>query len=128
MRTWGRTFALNPDGTKVEPQPAGYPRWVKVESDPMTGDDSWVFVTALCQVLLLNLNESPFYVNWGIPAKPTVVQQVQPDYYVSRVQAQFAPQFANLVVAKTGSNPPSYRINVTTRQGAKASVTVQIPQ
>jgi hypothetical protein len=117
MRTWGRI--VNPDGSKS---------WVEVATDPTTGDNSWVYVTALCQVLLLNLGESPFYASSGIPAKPTVVQQTQPDYYVARVQSQFAQYFANLVVAKQSSNPPSYQINVTLLNGAKASLTVQIPQ
>jgi hypothetical protein len=116
MRTYGRI--TNQDGTKT---------WVEVETDS-NGNNDWVYVTALCQVLLLNLGESPFFAQYGIPAKPTVVQQVQPDYYVSRVQSQFAGRFANLVIAKQGSNPPQYKVNVTTHQGAKASVTVQVPQ
>lgn len=87
-----------------------------------------MWLATLCQVLLLNLGESPFYANYGIPAKPTIVQQVQPDYYVARTQQQFAPHFANLVIAKENSVPPTYRINVTTHQGVKASATVQIPE
>jgi len=116
MRTYGRI--TNQDGTKS---------WREVQTDA-DGFDDWVYVTALCQVLLLNLGESPFFAQYGIPAKPTIVQQAQPDYYVSRTQAQFAPRFASLIVAKGGNDPPSYRVNVTTNQGASASVTVQIPQ
>lgn len=73
------------------------------------------------------MGESPFYAQYGIPAQPTIVQQVQPDFYVSRLQQLFAPYFANLVVAKQASNPPTYRISVTTNQGAKVSVTVYVP-
>lgn len=116
MRTYGRI--TNEDGTKT---------WIKVETDAQ-GFDDWIFVTTLCQVLLLNLGESPFYAQYGIPAVPTIVQQVQPDYYVSRTQAQFAPKFANLVVAKQGNDPPSYKINVTTNQGVRASATIEVPQ
>jgi hypothetical protein len=116
MRTYGR--ATNPDGTK---------KWVEVTTDA-NGFSDWVYVTALCQALLLNLNESPFFAQYGIPAKPDIVQQVQPDFYITRTQQLFAPYFANLVVAKQGSNPPTYKINVTTMQGAKASLNVPIPQ
>ncbi len=127
MRTYGRTFALNPDGTMVKPQPAGFPRWEKIETDAQ-GRNDMIHVVTLCQVLLLNLGESPFFAQYGIPAVPTVVQQVQPDYYVTRVQSQFAPFFANLVVAKQGSDPPTYKINVTTQQGVRIAADVEIPQ
>lgn len=116
MRVYGRT--TNPNGTK---------QWVVVETDA-NGFNDWVYLTTLCQVLLLNLGESPFWANYGIPAKPTIVQQVQPDFYVARVQQQFSPFFANLVMAKERNDPPTYRVNVTTHQGVKASVTVQIPE
>lgn len=116
MRTYGRI--ANPDGTK---------QWVVVTTDA-NGFDDFVWVTTLCQVLLLNLGESPFWANYGIPAKPTIVQQVQPDFYVARTQQQFAPYFANLVVAKERSSPPTYRVNITTHQGVKASVTVEVPE
>lgn len=116
MRTYGRI--TNPDGSRT---------WVKVETDAQ-GRNDMVYVTALCQVLLLNLGESPFFAQYGIPAVPTVVQQVQPDYYVTRAQAQFAPFFANLIVAKQLSDPPTYKINVTTQQGVRIAANVEIPQ
>lgn len=125
MRTYGRIYAVDAQGIKLKPQPAGYPRWQKVETDANGFNDA-VYLTTLCQVLLLNLNESPFYANYGIPAHPTIVQQVQPDFYVSRTQALFAQYFAALIVAKSGANPPTYRINVTTQQGAK--VVLSVPQ
>jgi hypothetical protein len=128
VRIWGRVFALNPDGSRQAVQPAGYPYWIAVTSDPVTGDDSWVRITQLCQVLLLNLGESPFYSQYGLPAKQTVVQQTQPDFYVNRTQAQFAQYFANLAVAKLSSNPPTYRVAATLFSGAKASVTMTVPQ
>lgn len=101
--------------------------WVKVETDANGYDDD-VFVTALCQVLLLNLNESPFYASWGLPAKPTIVSQVQPDFYVALTQQRFAPRFASLSVAKTNTDPPTYRINVTKHSGAKVSLSLETPQ
>ena len=123
MRTYGRVYALNPDGSRQDPQPSGYPYWQQVSTDAAGFNDA-VYLTTLCQVLLLNLGESPFYANFGIPAKPTIVQQVQPDFYVTRTQQQFAPYFAALIVAKLGNNPPAYRINCTTNQGAKVIVVV----
>jgi hypothetical protein len=125
MRTWGRVFALNSDGSRKVPQPAGYPYWQEVTTDANGFDDS-VWLTTLCQVLLLNLGESPFYANYGIPDQQTIIQQVQPDFYVTRTQQQFSQYFASLIVTKLGSNPPSYKINVVTNQGAVA--VLQVPE
>lgn len=112
MRTWGRVTL--PDGTK---------QWVKVETAP-NGDNSAVYITALIQVLKLNLNESPFYASWGIPAYPSVLQQIPPDYYVQLTQQRFAPYFASLTVTRVSANPPTYQINLLTKQGAALSLTI----
>lgn len=114
MRIWGRI--TNPDGSKT---------WKVVETDAQ-GFNDWVYVTNLAQVLLLNLNESPFFADWGIPAQPAVIQQVQPDYYVALTQKRFAPRFAALTVAKLDDPTPHYRINVTTHQGVKAVVSIPV--
>jgi hypothetical protein len=118
MRTYGRI--TQPDGSK---------KWTEVQTDPGTGSNSWVWLTTLCQALLLNLGESPFYANYGLPAQQSVIQQVQPDFYVNRTQQQFAQYFASLIVAKVpGARVPTYNITLTTFQGTPASVTVQIPE
>lgn len=127
MRTWGRIFFLNDDGSKVVPQPPGYPFWVKVETDANGFDDD-VQITTLCQTFNLNLGESPFYANRGLPAHPTIVSQVQPDFYVTEIQQTFAPYFANLVVAKVQNNPPNYRVNLTKQNGAKVDFSLEIAQ
>jgi hypothetical protein len=127
MRTFGRVYALNPDGTKVSPQPAGYPQWVVVTTDANGFDDD-VWLSTLCQTFLLNLGESPFYADRGLPAQPTIVMRVQPDFYVNRIQTLFAPKFANIIVAKESTNPPIYRVAVTKNNGAKVSLAIQIPQ
>lgn len=110
MRTWGRV--TNPDGSKT---------WVEVTTDA-NGDNSMVWLTTLAQTLKLNLGESPFYADRGIPAAQSVIQQIQPDYYVAQTQRQFAQYFAALVIAKEPQQPnqprPTYRINATTFQGA----------
>jgi hypothetical protein len=124
MRTYAR--ARNADGTKT---------WVTIET-AANGDNSLVYLVTLCQVLLLNLNESPWFGNFGLPSQQSVMQQVAPDYYISRTQQQFAPYFASLLIAKAGSNPPTYNIAVTTLAGAQlnfdlpltASPPNQIPQ
>lgn len=113
MRTWGRI--------------SGTGEWVLVETDSAGWSDD-VWITTLCQTLKLNLGESPFYANRGIPAKPTIVQQVQPDYYVTMTQQQFAQYFANLAIAKQSSNPPTYKVSITKNNGAKVSMTVGVPQ
>lgn len=117
MRTYGRI--KQQDGTL---------QWVVVETDP-NGSNDMVYVTTLLQTLKLFLGESPFYANFGIPAKTSVLQQVAPDYYVARTQQQFAQYFANLVVSKVGGLvTPTYRVNITTHQGVKLNVSVPVPQ
>jgi hypothetical protein len=130
MRTWGRVGQVNGVGGT----------WTEVSTDPTTGDNSYVWLTTLVQVLKLGRNESPFYANWGIPAQQSVVQQVFPDLFVALTQQQFAPYFASLIVAKVpaqdvrGVPYPNYRVNVTLLNGAAinpfnvtAPATMQIP-
>lgn len=112
MRTYGRVFE--------EGQP---PRWIVVETDAQ-GSNDYVWLTTLLQVLQLNLGESPFYANYGIPAKPSVVQQLFPDLYVARVQQQFAPYFASLIVSRQAAATPTYKINITTNQGTKMAASI----
>jgi hypothetical protein len=119
MRTYGRVLKdpLHPE--------AGF-NWVVVTTTP-DGYNDFVYLTALVQVLKLNLNESPFYANFGLPAKQSVLQQVFPDYYVAFTQQQFAAFFASLIVSKETDPTPTYRINVTTHQGVKLNASVPIP-
>jgi len=116
VRTYGRT--TNPDGTKT---------WVVVMTDAQ-GYDDLVWVVTLIQAILLNLNESPFYADYGIPAKNSVIQQIAPDFYIARTQQRFAQYFASLIVAREAAIPPTYRINVTTQQGFKLNASIPIPQ
>ena len=107
MRTYGR---------QIDPATGLLTKWVVVETSPEAGDD-YVWLTTLAQCLKLNLNESPFFANYGIPAKPSVVQQIFPDYYVTSTQQQFAQFFASLIVTKIPSSTPTYKINVTLNNG-----------
>jgi hypothetical protein len=97
--------------------------WVKVETLP-NGDNSYVYITALAQCLLLNLNESPFYGNWGLPAHPSVVQQLFPTLYVSLTQQRFAPFFASLTITAQQLPTPVYQVNLTTSQGTPFQMVV----
>lgn len=107
MRTFGRI--TNDQGNLV---------WVEVVTDSNGYNDA-VMITTLIQTLKLNLGESPFFANFGIPAKNSVFQQIPPDFFVSRTQGQFARFFASLVVAKRNFPEPTYQVNITTQQGSK---------
>ncbi len=113
MRTYGRL--TNPDGSKT---------WVEVSTDA-NGFNDMVYLTALAQVLKLNLGESPFFANYGIPAHQTVVTQVFPDYYAMQAQTQFAPYFASLsIVRVNGSYPPVYNVTAVTHSGSILSAEI----
>ena len=113
MRTYGRVT-----------DERGKTTWVEVTTDA-SGANDYVWVTTLIQCLKLNLGESPFYANYGIPAHPSIVQQIYPDFYVAMTQQQFSGYFASLVVAKVnGVGKPFYRINVTTNQGVKVAADI----
>jgi hypothetical protein len=114
MRTYGRVV---PD--------VRYPKrlkWIIIETDSK-GSNDYVYVTSLIQVLKLNLGESPFYANWGIPARGSVHSQIPPDYFVARVAQQFAGKFGSLIITPTPTpgNPqvPIYSVNIITHLGTK---------
>jgi hypothetical protein len=82
-------------------------------------------LTALIQWLQLNLGESPFYANAGIPAQQTVITQVFPDYYAMIAQTVFSAAFASLTIQRVPNfSPPTYQVNVTTHTGAQLSQVV----
>ena len=114
MRTYGRV--TDEYGNKT---------WVVVTTDAQGFNDN-VYLTTLAQVLKLNLGESPFFGNYGIPAHVSVVTQVFPDYYVQVTQHQFAQYFSSLIVSKVQSLTPTYSINVTTHLGALPEIQVPV--
>ena len=119
MRTYGR----------VTDPTTGAKKWIEV-STPADGDNSLIWLITLCQTLKLFLNESPFWGNYGIPARQDVAQQIFPDFYVFQTQKQFAQYFASLIVYKQSTPDPQYVINVTTLAGQPINVTVNadVPQ
>ena len=106
MRIWGRT--TDEHGNKT---------WVKVETD-QNGNNDAVYLTNLVQVLKLNLGESPFFANYGVPAQRSVLTGIFPDYYTYQTQAQFTQFFVSLTVKKLQSTTPTYNITAVTRSGA----------
>lgn len=115
MRTWGRVF-----------DELGNSTWIEVTTDENGYNDA-VFVTTLIQCLKLNLGESPFYANLGIPAQQTVMTQVYPDYYVSYIQQWFAPQFAALTLARLPTFEPTYAMAVTMQNGSQLNLNIKVP-
>jgi hypothetical protein len=114
VRTYGRVYAVD-----------GSYKWTEIDT-ASDGSNDAVWLTTLIQCLLLNLGESPFYANYGIPAHPSIVQQVFPDFYVYRTQQQFAVYFASLIIAKDVSSTPTYEVNVTLNNGVKIQASVPI--
>ncbi|MHB1644602.1 MAG: hypothetical protein ACYCS8_18450 [Acidithiobacillus sp.] len=117
MRTYGRTY-----------DELGNPTWVVVTTDA-NGNNDAVWLTTLGQCLKLNLGESPFYANYGIPQVQTIVTQVFPDFYVLQTQTQFSQFFASLSVNKLIGSSPAYKIKAVTHYGAilTANIYAEIP-
>lgn len=107
IRSYGRI--TNPDGSKT---------WVVVSTDS-NGYNDQVYLTTLAQCLKLNLGESPFYANYGLPQFQSIMTQTFPDYYTAQTQNQFSPYFASLTINRVvGSNPPVYSVTAVTHSGA----------
>ena len=101
MRTWGRVNGA----------------WVAVATTP-DGDDTLVWVTTLIQTLKLELLESPFYAQYGIAARQSIVSQIAPDYSVSMIQQQFSAYFASLSIQRVpNTEVPTYAVNIITLRG-----------
>lgn len=116
LRTWGRP--MNRDGTRGP--------WIAVTT-AADGTNDLVIFTTLCQTLLLNLDESPFYGDRGIPAHQSVTTQIFPDFYVVYTQQLFGPFFASVIVTRQPLPNPTYSVNVTTNQGVKLNASIPIP-
>lgn len=98
--------------------------WVVIETDANGYNDNCYF-TALCQAIKLNIGESPFSANTGIPQIQTIMTQVFPDYYMSQIQTQYAAYFASLVISRApGSFPPQYNVQAVAHSGAILTTTI----
>lgn len=121
MRTYGRVYERDAAGVAVP----GTGKWVVVETDAQGYNDA-VNVTWMAQVLQLNINESPFYADWGINAREAIVQQIFPDYYMTLTQQRFSPYFASVIISKQDAAAPTYRADVTTSRGQKLVAQVAV--
>jgi hypothetical protein len=99
--------------------------WEVVTTD-QNGFNDYVYITAMIQCIKLNINESPFWADWGIPAQQSVVQQVFPDFYVALIQQRYAPFFASLQITKLQSVTPTYNVSVVTNQGVQIAVSIPV--
>ncbi len=107
MRTYGRTTDL-----------LGNKTWVQVDTDSAGNDDA-VYLTSIAQTLQLNVGESPFFANSGIPQYQSVMTQVFPDYYVTLIQSEYAQYFLSLTIARLPNTAkPEYTIDARTHNGA----------
>ncbi|MBW8067060.1 MAG: hypothetical protein GJU73_06385 [Ferrovum sp.] len=107
MRTWGKVYSS--DGTHT---------WVEVTTD-VNGFSDAVYLTALAQTLQLNLNESPFFANLGLPQQQTIITQVYPDYYVQIIQDYYSQFFAALSITRVpNSFTPTYKASILTHAGS----------
>jgi hypothetical protein len=128
MRTYGRTQDVL----------SGKKKWWVVITDPGGFNDS-VYLTDLAQVCKLNLGESPFFADWGIPAHESVMTQIFPNFYMALIQQRFSPRFAACILnplpvpqgtadsyasGQGGAPAPRYYINVLTNYGARIGVHV----
>jgi hypothetical protein len=113
MRSYGRT--TDEFGNKT---------WVVVETDARGFNDN-VYLTTLAQCLKLNLGESPFYANYGIPQYQTIVTQVFPDFYTMNTQTQFSGYFASLAILRVQQQgDPVYNVTAVTHSGALLTNTI----
>ena len=122
MRVWGRIPALNDVGYE----------WSEVTTDSNGYNDA-VYVTALCQVLQLQTNESPIYADYGIPAQDSITTQTFPDMAVYLTQQRYSRYFAFLKITKAIQKnqynvpTPVYDVTVITQTGSVINSTVPVP-
>ena len=122
MRTYGRVVDPN-TGAYVRDPSTGCIWWT-VETDA-NGSNDYVWITTLCQVLAGNLQESPFYGNYGLPAKQAIIQQILPDYNVALTQQQFSQYFASLTITRgVKGTKPVYNVKITTNAGVPVAIAV----
>jgi hypothetical protein len=114
MRTYGRI--TNANGSKT---------WVVVQTDANGFNDA-VYITTLCQCIKLNLGESPFFANFGIPQQQSVISQIFPDYYINQLQTYFAQFFVSLTIKKIPSSTPTYDITAVTHQGSIINASIPV--
>jgi hypothetical protein len=127
LRVYGRTWSgLGTPGQFSGTPGQGTPTWNMVTTDPF-GSNEYVYLTWLVQVIQLNLGESPFYADWGIPAVQSVIQQIFPDFYMSVIQQKFQQYFASLIISRVPNTvQPTYNVNVMLYNGTSFQATISL--
>lgn len=107
--------------------PKGPLKWVVVETTKEGLNDD-VYITAMAQTIKLNVNESPFFGNFGLPAHQSVMMQLMPDFFIIQIQQFYLQFFASLLVSRIPDpeisrdknvQAPIYRFSVITNLGFK---------
>jgi hypothetical protein len=129
MRTYGRTQDVL----------TGEKTWWVVTTD-INGFNDSVWLTETAQVCKLNLGESPFFADWGIPAHESQVTQLFPNYHMAIIQQRLSPHFASMILTplpieqgsadsfeagQEGAPAPRYYLNVLTNYGSRIGVQVR---
>jgi hypothetical protein len=120
MRIWARKYTTAYKYT-----------WVEVTTDANGFNDA-VYLSAFCQVLQLQPQESPFYAEYGIPSIQAVQSQVVPDTNVYFMQSKYSQYFISLQVIPAhqvdanGAIRPVYNVTAITNSGATISAVVPI--
>ena len=129
MRTYGRTQDVL----------TGKKTWWVVVTDQEGFNDS-VWLTETAQVCKLNLGESPFFADWGIPAHESIVTQIYPNFHLTLIQQRLSPHFASMILTtlpveqqspesfdtgQEGAPAPRYLLNVLTNYGSFIGVQVR---
>lgn len=102
--------------------------WQSVETDANGYDDD-CYLTTVAQVLQSQLGESPFFAQYGIPARQSITARTHPDYWINRVREQFSPMFTSISIVKTvdlTNNEPTYHIDALKLSGSAASSTIMV--
>lgn len=120
MRIWARKYTTAYEYT-----------WVEVTTDDNGFNDA-VYLSAFCQVLQLQPQESPFYAEYGVPSIQAVQDQVIPDTNVYFMQSRYSQYFISLQVMPAhqtdanGATTPVYNVTAITNSGARISAVVPI--
>ncbi|KMQ89824.1 hypothetical protein RF55_10509 [Lasius niger] len=96
-RVWARTGQPDQDGKR---------KWISVS-------DNTAILTWLQQAVLLQLGESPFWVDWGLPVIGFLSQGIYPDLYMQKTKERFQPYFLNVNINRNIPDNPEDQIAYT---------------
>jgi hypothetical protein len=80
-------------------------------------EESTVWATTFIHTLKLNLGESPFFANYGLPSQESVMTQIAPDFFIEHTRQQYSDKFAILKMTTKAAINPTYDAFIMTKQG-----------